>query len=215
MSFRDDVDALAARHTALEHELADKTREVADAARLLEEARDKRRLPLLDNIRVATPCRASWDRMLGDERVRHCHDCNKNVFNLSDMTRDEAEALLVEKNGELCVRYYQRADGTILTADCSVGVSKRRKRRLFAAGAAALLAGGGGLAASSLFNVERVGEPRREALLGQAMPLPPPPPPKAAEPPTDGPGQPTLGSVSVTPVHALMGKVAMPKPKKP
>ena len=149
MTFRDDVDALAARHTALEHELTDKTRELADAARVLEEARAKRRLPILDNIRIATPCSASWDRMLGDDRMRHCGDCNKNVYNLSGMTRDEAEALIAAKNGDLCARYFQRADGTIITSDCVVGVSRRRKRRLIAAGAAALLAGGG-LAARAL-----------------------------------------------------------------
>ena len=94
MSFRDDVDALASRHASLEHELADKTRELADAARILDEARAKCRLPILDNLRIAAPCSASWDRMLGDDRVRHCGDCNKNVYNLSGMTRDEAEALI-------------------------------------------------------------------------------------------------------------------------
>ena len=215
MSYRDDVDALAARHTALEHELAAKTREVADAARLLEDAREKRRLPILDNIRVAAPCTASWDRMLGDDHVRHCHDCNKQVFNLSGMTRDEAEALLVSKNGELCVRYYQRSDGTIITADCSVGISKRRKRRLIAAGAAALLAGGGGMAWSmaKADNVERVDAHRRE-LLGSPVPLPLPPPPRPEV-------HAMMGAVAITPipapvpVHPVMGKIARPKPKNP
>ena len=116
---------------------------LADAARILDEARAKRRLAVLDNIRIATPCPASWDRMVGDDRVRHCGDCNKNVYNLSEMTRDEAETLIVAKRGDLCARYCnQRADGTIITSDCAVGVSRRRKRRLIAAGAAALLAGG-------------------------------------------------------------------------
>ena len=57
------------------------------------------------------------------------------------MTRDEAERLIVAKEGRLCVRYFQRTDGTILLKDCTVGVSKKRRRRLVAAGAAALLAG--------------------------------------------------------------------------
>jgi len=101
---------------------------------------------VLDNIRVATPCRKDWNEMTGDERVRHCGDCNKHVYNLSGMTRDEAQALFVEKHGELCVRFYRRADGTILTADCPVGVRQKRKRRWIIAGATALLAGGGALA---------------------------------------------------------------------
>jgi hypothetical protein len=40
------------------------------------------------------------------------------------------------------VRYYRRQDGTILLADCAVGVAAARKRKLIAASAAALLGGG-------------------------------------------------------------------------
>lgn len=145
MSYRDNLTALAARHDALATEVAHKTRELDQASRTLEEAQARARLPVLDNIRVAAPCSADWAKMTGDDRVRHCGDCNKNVFDLSALTRDEAEALILEKQGRLCVRYYQRADGTILTKDCRVGVARRRKRRLIAAGAAALLAGGGGV----------------------------------------------------------------------
>ena len=145
MSYRDDVTALAARHDALATEVAHKTRELEDATRLLEEAQAKARLPVLDNIRIAAPCDAEWSKMAGDDRTRHCGDCKKTVFNLSDMTRPEAEALIVEKQGKLCVRYFQRSDGTILTRDCPVGVARRRKRRLIAAGAVAMLAGGGAL----------------------------------------------------------------------
>ncbi len=150
MSYRNDVDALAARHDALATEVAAKTRELDDAARLLTEAKARAKLPVLDNIRVATPCNADWAKMSGDERVRMCGSCSKHVYNLSDMTRDEAERLLVAKEGRLCVRYYQRADGTILTKDCAVGISQRRKRRVIAASAAALLAGVGGLLAARL-----------------------------------------------------------------
>jgi len=98
-------------------------------------------VPLLARIRVATPCRADWNEMTGDARVRHCAQCKKNVFNLSEMTREQAERLIIEKNGDLCARYYQRHDGTILLADCSVGLAQKRKTRAVAAGALALLAG--------------------------------------------------------------------------
>ena len=142
MTYRNDVDALAARKTALEFEVEQKTRERDLAAMLLNEARARAKLPVLDNIRVATPCSADWNEMIGDERVRHCMKCNKDVFNLSQMTRDDAEQLLREKQGNLCARYFQRADGTILTSDCVVGKQQRRRRRVVAASAAALLAGG-------------------------------------------------------------------------
>src|SRR3954466_8664270 len=143
MTYRNDIDALAARKTALEFEVEQKTRERDLAAMLLHEAKARAKLPVLDNIRVATPCKAEWNDMVGDERVRHCMKCNKDVFNLSQMTRDDAESLLREKQGNLCARYFQRADGTILTSDCVVGKQQRRRRRVMAVGAAALLAGGG------------------------------------------------------------------------
>ena len=143
MSYRDDLDALSARHAALTTEVAHKTRELEAATRMLDEAKARLRLPILDNIRVASPCSADWNGMTGDDRVRHCGACDKSVFNLSGMTREEAETLIIAKQGKLCVRYFQRKDGTILTKDCAVGISKKRKRRLFAAGAAAMLAAGG------------------------------------------------------------------------
>ena len=155
-AYRDDVVALDARHAALTAEVAAKTKELADAARLLDEAKRRARLPVLDNIRVASPCRVSWDGMTGDERVRACGDCQKRVYNLSNLTREEAQALILEKEGRLCVRYYQRSDGTILLKDCSVGVGKKRKRTLVAAGVAALLAGVGGYLVLSKQSVEAV-----------------------------------------------------------
>src|SRR4051812_14874094 len=114
MTYRNDVDALAARHAALEAEVEAKTKELAAAAHILDEARDRARLPILDNIRVASPCSVEWSAMTGDDRVRACGQCNKDVFNLSSMTRDEAEALIVSRSGNLCVRYFQRKDGTIM-----------------------------------------------------------------------------------------------------
>jgi hypothetical protein len=171
MSYRSDLDALSARHDALAGEVAAKTRELDATRRLLDEAKRRARLPVLPNIRVASPCAADWNQMIGDERVRHCGACDKNVYNLSAMTRDEAEALIVAREGRLCVRYFQRKDGTILLKDCTVGTRQRRKRRLIAAGAAALLAGGGALgyevtrpAADSLADYE--------AIAGGMAPLP-------------------------------------------
>jgi hypothetical protein len=80
----------------------------------------------LEQIRIAEPCNASWERMAGDERVRFCDGCRKNVYNLSAMNRAEAEELVREMEGRLCVRFYQRRDGTVLTDNCSVGVRKAR-----------------------------------------------------------------------------------------
>ncbi len=143
MTYRDDLLALSARHDALASEVATKTRELDNATRILDEAKAKARLPVLDNIRVATPCSAEWAKMTGDERMRHCSECKKTVYNLSDMMREEAETLIIAKEGKLCVRYFQRKDGTILLKDCTVGIARRRRRKVIAAGLAGLLAAGG------------------------------------------------------------------------
>ena len=82
----------------------------------------------LENIRIASPCSTSWDEMYGDDRKRFCGDCELNVYNLSGMTRDEAEALVTNADGRLCVRYYQRADGSIITQDCPIGWAKLKHR---------------------------------------------------------------------------------------
>ena len=52
-----------------------------------------------------------------------------NVYNLSGMTRRQAEELLINSEGRLCVRFYRRRDGTILTKDCPVGL-KAIKRKI-------------------------------------------------------------------------------------
>ncbi|HEX8502781.1 MAG TPA: hypothetical protein VF659_19515 [Pyrinomonadaceae bacterium] len=88
----------------------------------------------LDEVRVAAPCPADWGKMVGDERVRYCDRCSLHVYNLSGMSRREAEALVTNAEGRLCVRFYRRADGTILTRNCPVGLSALRRRAARVAG---------------------------------------------------------------------------------
>ena len=82
----------------------------------------------LNHVRVAAPCNVAWDSMFGDERVRFCGQCTLNVYNLSDMTRREAETLVAQTEGRLCVRYYKRSDGSIITRNCPVGLRAIKKR---------------------------------------------------------------------------------------
>lgn len=107
----------------------------------------------LDTLKIASPCPADWDAMTGDDRVRHCSECRLSVYNLSEMTREEAEALIEETEGRLCVRLYQRADGTVITRDCPVGAGKKKRRAAFIGavlgGLMTLLAGAGALWARS------------------------------------------------------------------
>lgn len=68
--------------------------------------------------------------MQGDDRVRHCDQCRLNVYNLSAMSKDEAERLISEREGRLCISYFQRPDGTILTRDCPKGLRGLAQRAL-------------------------------------------------------------------------------------
>jgi hypothetical protein len=86
-------------------------------------------LELLSQTQVAAPCSADWNTMKGDDYSRFCGHCQKNVYNLSTLTIEAAVNLIREKEGNLCGRFYRRADGTMLTADCPVGVNQRVRRR--------------------------------------------------------------------------------------
>jgi hypothetical protein len=82
---------------------------------------------LLNNIKVASPCSADWNAMVGDNRKRFCGDCKLNVYNLSDMSQVDAENFLLASEGRVCVRFFRRADGTVLTQNCPVGWAKVKK----------------------------------------------------------------------------------------
>ena len=124
----------------------------------------------LEHVKVAAPCPANWEKMVGDERVRYCDQCNLHVYNLSGMTRREAEVLVTSSEGRLCVRFYRRTDGTILTRNCPVGLSAL-KRRATRAATATMTAVLGFFAALGLnFGVERAFSP--EVLEESAVPAP-------------------------------------------
>jgi hypothetical protein len=82
------------------------------------------RLPVLE-LEIATPCTARWEDMSGDDRVRHCGSCRRNVYDLASLTRDEAEALFEQHDGTACVRYFRRYDGTVILRDCTDGMKIR------------------------------------------------------------------------------------------
>ena len=108
----------------------------------------------LDHVRIAAPCTADWNQMIGDERVRFCGQCSLNVYNLSSMTKSDAESLIARNEGRLCVRFYRRFDGSIITKDCPVGLSAIHRRvsyvaRAISSSVLGLLAGLGVYVASS------------------------------------------------------------------
>ncbi|MBX3220573.1 MAG: hypothetical protein KF795_08650 [Labilithrix sp.] len=234
--YRNETDALRERKDSLEREIArlkeetshldglrareqELEREVAAIAQKLGAGQTRRSLPMLDDVRVASPCTANWDEMLGDERVRYCLGCAKNVYNLSAMPREDAERLLEERlGGELCVRFYKRADGTILTEDCPVGVKKKRRKK-----AALAIAGAGAMAFAATSMLARGtctvtqgamepqivdAPPVREVTMGEATVETPPPP----APPTSTAHEVRQGLRVAPPV---MGSIAAPAPPPP
>lgn len=152
----------------------------------------------LNNINIASPCPANWDEMYGDNRKRFCGDCKLNVYNLSGMTKADAEALVTNAEGRLCVRYFQRADGTVITADCPVGWAKVKQRtRIYATAVASLLiALFSGVLFVSLFSTKKVSIGR--LLIPFSTPTPTPP------------QYPTMGAITVNPDRPA----PTPTPKK-
>jgi hypothetical protein len=71
----------------------------------------------LDVIAVRSPCTAEWGRMRGDDKSRFCGHCQKHVHNLSAMSADEAERLVCESAGRLCVRFARDEHGKVMTLD--------------------------------------------------------------------------------------------------
>lgn len=103
----------------------------------------------LDDLRIASPCSMRWEDMAGDARARHCGSCRLNVYDISEMTQAEASELILKHEGHLCVRLHKRADGTVITKNCPVGMRRVRHAaiRLCGSLAAALALGVGSVAA--------------------------------------------------------------------
>jgi hypothetical protein len=161
----------------------------------------------LEGVRVAAPCPADWEKMVGDERMRYCGQCSLHVYNLSGMTKREAESLVANAEGRLCVRYYSRADGSILTRNCPVGLRavKQRVSRIAGAALSAVLGFFAGVGLN--FGVRPAPTPLHT--MGEMVSLPaksnltPPPPEVEKNPP---PVYAVTGEVAL-PLHPMMGKM--------
>ncbi|MEN9361437.1 MAG: hypothetical protein RL095_2972 [Verrucomicrobiota bacterium] len=137
---------------------------------------------------IARPCPASWEGMSGDERKRFCAACKLHVHNLSEMEKRDAEKLLQEHAGRLCVTY-----------QCD-----SQKRPLFRSDLQALAAA----AASAALLVSACAPPGRstgEPRPGTSQPAQAVPAPGEVEPCK-------LGEVAppAPPPVKLMGKIAAP-----
>jgi hypothetical protein len=86
----------------------------------------------LDSLEIVSPCTVSWSSMEGDDVVRFCGKCRKNVYNVAAMTRVEALELIDRLHGRGCMRLTRRRDGTVTTGDCWSVLRRARRRGLVA-----------------------------------------------------------------------------------
>ena len=89
--------------------------------------------------------------MAGNDRARRCGLCDKQVYDLTQLTALEGLRLIAD-TAQPCVRLYRRDDGKVQTADCGTGPRRRRRRRLKVLGASAagvVLSGAAALAAAA------------------------------------------------------------------
>jgi hypothetical protein len=144
-----------------------------------------------EQIEIASPCGVAWSEMEGNDGVRFCRKCQKNVYNLSGLSPSEADALKLEMKEQSCARLYRRSDGTVLTQDCPIGVKYFKNLIHDTPWAMAavftlaifVLAGGSLFKKADMKSFLRRTEPFASIANWlsptPAAPAPPPPPPKA------------------------------------
>lgn len=91
-------------------------------------------------LQIASPCNESWKDMTGDERSRLCAKCNTRVYSLTTLTTDEVRKLVSEIEGKVCLQFWTRHDGTVITRDCPDGLARIRRRLIAGWAIAAALA---------------------------------------------------------------------------
>ena len=72
---------------------------------------------ILDRICIALPCSMNWEDMQGNDEVRLCGGCDKNVYNISAMSKKRAEEILSAPTLP-CLQLQRRDDGTLVTDEC-------------------------------------------------------------------------------------------------
>jgi hypothetical protein len=124
-----------------------------------------KKMKFIDSVRVGSPCTEDWDEMVGNEKVRFCTHCAKDVNNLSEMTRKDALKLVRRSGGNLCIRYRQHPETMApMFSEQLVQVSRRAPRMaagVMAAGlslATVTYAQGGSISALERSTAERPAE---------------------------------------------------------
>lgn len=122
---------------------------------------------------VKTPCHMDWERMEGDDRRRFCSRCERPVYQLSHLSREEATEL-ISGDSPVCVRMFRRPDGTVVTSECPPLAAKTRFQ--FSIATLVVLLTASAAAFASLPWIGRKIEPIVQDWLRPAPPVAPGPP---------------------------------------
>ncbi len=83
---------------------------------------------------VPNPCHEDWDLLSPEDRGHFCTVCETKVWDLSGLTKEEAEAFLRAREGEdLCVSYRENSAGEVVHRPSPIVPLGRLVRRLPAA----------------------------------------------------------------------------------
>ncbi len=101
----------------------------------------------LQLLQVASPCDSSWEAMHGDERRRHCLQCDKHVYDFAQLTPREIAGVVEANQGHLCARLKRDEWGRLITLEPPMvdPLAPRRASPLVAAVVTAVLGLGVGL----------------------------------------------------------------------
>ncbi len=179
-------------------------------------------LTVLDDIRVESPCQESWAGMSGDAQRRFCARCKHSVNNISEMTREEAAAVIAstEPGRRVCVRFRRDDSGQIVFKPArGVSPSILRRAAMIAFGVLSFMRLSGYAQAEDVEQGDVAVPPAEQRQIMGEMQIPtnlPTPAPTAA--PKETLPCHTMGAISIAPrdtkskpAPEIMGKVAAPR----
>ncbi|HEY3331401.1 MAG TPA: hypothetical protein VGK19_15330 [Capsulimonadaceae bacterium] len=91
-------------------------------------------------------CKTAWDEMDGSARVRYCHECKHNVYDIAGMSHEEGVAFVARMEGLDRVTLRRRPDGKVVSVEAVIRAARSWRR--VAGSLAAMLAIGAVLTAS-------------------------------------------------------------------
>ncbi|MCM8527411.1 MAG: hypothetical protein NE327_12895 [Lentisphaeraceae bacterium] len=83
----------------------------------------------MNKVSIKSPCTEDWNKMTGSNSIRNCSKCQFNVYNFSEMSQSEINAIMTS-GSRVCARLYLRPDGTYMTKDCKTKIKRKRFHKL-------------------------------------------------------------------------------------